>query len=114
MGEANQKNNKILAIVSVRRLGLRYRLNHIFVQKCNNCLSTHKHDFKDYSDEVKYSMKEFGNNIRQLYYYSSKGLPINNYEDIVIQNVLIVDSHPKLNFTDDINWQVLEVVRKIS
>ena len=47
MVEANQKNNKILALVSVRRLG-----------------PSHKHELKDYSDEVRYKMKEFGNHLR--------------------------------------------------
>jgi hypothetical protein len=49
--EAHHRHNRILALVSVRRVGLRYRLNHCFVEKCGKCVQSHRHEMKDLGGE---------------------------------------------------------------
>ena len=41
--EAHTKGNRIIAVISVRRLGLRYKFNHAFVSYCFNCKSSQQY-----------------------------------------------------------------------
>ena len=45
-------------------------------------------------------MKEYARVEKKLYYFSTKGIPVNQYQDLNTMklNVIIVDSTPRLQF----------------
>ena len=57
--QTKQKGTRVLGLVSIKRLGLRYRFNHCFVEYCSNCKSTHDHDLREIALEIKDKMKEY-------------------------------------------------------
>lgn len=50
---ANNHNNNIVALMSVRRHGLRYKISHAFVEYCPCNKTSHNHHLKDLALVVK-------------------------------------------------------------
>lgn len=105
---ARTRNVDILAVVSVRRLGLRFKFNHTFLEYCSNCKATHQHEMRELSSLVKLSMKEYAKTEKDLYFFSSKGEPLNGYKEIgkMKLKVVVVDSSPRLQLSSQLSTKI--------
>jgi hypothetical protein len=80
MYDAKMSNRSMLGLITVRRMGLRYKFNHSFVEYCSCDRQNHQlHELKELSAQVKLQMKEFSKFDKELYYFHLNGTPIHNY-----------------------------------
>lgn len=79
---AKENNKQLLIIISVKRIGLRFKINHAFTQYCSCGRSAHNHDLKEISANIKHHMKEFNRIGKEIYYYTLQLQPIHNYQQI--------------------------------
>lgn len=115
MAEAMANSRKILALITVQRLGLRYKASHFFVEYCPCLRPSHSHDLRDLTLQAKSQMKELSRIEKELYYFHLNGVPIHRYEELVKGGlyVLIVDSSPKLHFNFDLQDRIIELATSI-
>jgi len=63
MYDAKINNKCLLAVITIRRMGLRYKLNHSFITYCCCNKNNHEsHDLKDISNQVKILHREVNYN----------------------------------------------------
>ena len=112
---AREKGQQIIGVISVKRLGLRYKFNHAFVCYCSSCKPGHQHQLRDIGVEVKREMKEYGRSDKELYFYNMKGAPLHGYKQIGVQKlrVILVDSSPRLQLGQDVKMRIKQISDKI-
>ena len=88
-------------MIGVRRLGLRFRFNHAFVEYSGTGKA---HDLRELSGVVKSKLKEYQVGEKELYFYTKTGIPLHSYQDIADKKIriIIVDSSPRLQFTREL------------
>ena len=51
--DAHQRGNRTIGLISVKRIGLRYKFNHAFIDYCGHCKPIHEHEMRDIAQEVR-------------------------------------------------------------
>jgi hypothetical protein len=115
MVEAQLANRALIAVLSARRTGLRYKLFHSFVEWCPCGRSLHGHELGALGEQVRRQVKEFSRIERELYFFFANGEPVHSYNDIERRKpaVLLVDCAPSLNFGKEVLGRIGEQAQKI-
>lgn len=113
--QTSMRGLKLVGVISIRRMGLRFKLNHTFIQYSPKHKNGEEKDLRDITEQIKSKWKEYRINNKELYYFSAHGTPINNYEEIGTFNlkVFLVDSSPKLHFQSSLQNKIEELAKKI-
>ena len=67
----HQRGNRTIGLISVKRMGLRYKFNHAFIGYCGSCKPIHQHELRDITQEVRKEMSEYVRNEKDLYFYTT-------------------------------------------
>lgn len=115
MVEAQMGSRAVIAVLSARRTGLRYKLVHSFAEWCPCGRSSHGHELGALGEQVRRQVKEFSRIDRELYFFFPDGSPVHSHADIERRrpDVLLVDCSPKLNFAKELLSKIGEQAQQI-